>query len=296
MRLKIIRALCVIAFLSSYVYADELSYDDGVVQVGHNGMYSNSSGSPAYYAVNFTPTDPTKKCQVLSGKAMIHIWQGEPQPCSVFVWNDNSGLPGNLMDSKDFTPIKSSGGDASWNQVDFFTGALFNPGVSFWVGVWMAPDDGTNINLILSDSILHNPGRDAGKANTGGWTIFPEGFNDWQLVGDLMIRALVQFIAVEENSVDAPKTVTLNQNLPNPVVNRTTISYSIPQAGQVNLKIYDVTGKLVRTLVNETQKAGLNEVMWDKKTDNGTTVSSGAYFYRLDVKGHNPVTKVMTVL
>jgi len=86
-----------------------------------------------------------------------------------------------------------------------------------------------------------------------------------------------------------PTEFTLHQNLPNPFSLLTAIIYSLPESADspygwsmVKLKIYDLTGKLVRTLVDERQKPGYYRVNWDGRDDQGQRVSPGIYFYRLE--------------
>jgi hypothetical protein len=75
---------------------------------------------------------------------------------------------------------------------------------------------------------------------------------------------------------DRPTTFALSQNFPNPFNPSTTIGYSIPQAGNVTLKLYDMLGREVATLVEGMKEAGRHTLKFD-----GSRFSSGAYFYRL---------------
>ncbi|HEU4365029.1 MAG TPA: FlgD immunoglobulin-like domain containing protein [Candidatus Krumholzibacteria bacterium] len=85
---------------------------------------------------------------------------------------------------------------------------------------------------------------------------------------------------VEE--VRVPKaTASLGQNTPNPFNPTTLISYSLPAREHVTVSVYDASGRLVRTLVDETRGAGSHDVQWDGRDNAGTTVGSGVYFYRL---------------
>jgi hypothetical protein len=84
---------------------------------------------------------------------------------------------------------------------------------------------------------------------------------------------------------DLPKRFSLRQNYPNPFNPSTTIAYQIP-VGTYNyttLRIYDTMGRLIKTLVDERQEAGHYSVIWNGHDDDGKEVSSGIYFYRLEV-------------
>ncbi len=79
----------------------------------------------------------------------------------------------------------------------------------------------------------------------------------------------------------APATYALAPNYPNPFNPSTTIRYQIPEQTHVQLQIFDIQGRLIRTLVNAVQNAGYYEIRWDGTTDSGQAVSSGKYIYRL---------------
>lgn len=88
---------------------------------------------------------------------------------------------------------------------------------------------------------------------------------------------------------------TLEQNFPNPFNPITTIAFSVAENSHVLLAIYDVRGRLVRTLMNEPRGVGSYHVVWDGKTGAGTRASSGVYFYRLTA-GRFKSTKKMLLL
>ncbi len=93
---------------------------------------------------------------------------------------------------------------------------------------------------------------------------------------------------------------TLSQNYPNPFNLATAISYRLSavstQGSAVSLKIYNILGKEVRTLVASSQKPGEYQVIWDGKDDRGRPVASGVYVCKLEVKGKVRKTRKLVVL
>ncbi len=77
----------------------------------------------------------------------------------------------------------------------------------------------------------------------------------------------------------------LGQNMPNPFNPETAIRYSVARAGKVEIRIYNVSGALVRTLVDGVQTAGEHVERWNGTDDRGGQLPSGAYFYRLEAAG-----------
>ncbi|MDD5530509.1 MAG: FlgD immunoglobulin-like domain containing protein [bacterium] len=92
-------------------------------------------------------------------------------------------------------------------------------------------------------------------------------------------RMISSNIGIEEKNTSAQKTVSL---YPNPSYNNVNIKYSLPKCGNVSLKIYDITGNLVRTLVDNSQSVGEHTTLWNGKNTNGTKVPAGIYFYELN--------------
>ena len=73
----------------------------------------------------------------------------------------------------------------------------------------------------------------------------------------------------------------VEQNYPNPFNPSTTISYQLPKAEEVRIIIYDLAGRLVRELMNESKDAGSYTVSWDGKNQHSQPVASGMYIYQL---------------
>ena len=78
-----------------------------------------------------------------------------------------------------------------------------------------------------------------------------------------------------------PKVFALYQNTPNPFTQQTTISYQLIAPSHTTLKIYDLSGRLVITLVDGEKDAGDYTINWNRKDDLGRVISNGVYFYRL---------------
>ena len=97
-----------------------------------------------------------------------------------------------------------------------------------------------------------------------------------------------------EVDVNAPLTFSLNQNYPNPFNPSTQIDYSIPKDGFVSLKVYNTIGQEVATLVNGNVQAGSHEVTFNPESM-GVSISSGAYYYRLESDGRALVKKMMVL-
>jgi hypothetical protein len=91
----------------------------------------------------------------------------------------------------------------------------------------------------------------------------------------------------------APPSVALEQNYPNPFNPSTTISFTLPSRTRVNLSIYDVRGRLVVKLVENTLPQGAKDVRWNGRHGSGNPVSSGVYFYRLSTSGQIMTRKMV---
>ncbi|MDO9578232.1 MAG: right-handed parallel beta-helix repeat-containing protein, partial [Candidatus Cloacimonadales bacterium] len=88
----------------------------------------------------------------------------------------------------------------------------------------------------------------------------------------------------------------LYNNYPNPFNPETTISFSIPEDSKVGITIYNIKGQKVKTLVSEDLEKGIHKIVWDSKDSSGKSVSSGVYFYKLDVNGKTKGLKKMLLL
>ncbi|MCD6160794.1 MAG: T9SS type A sorting domain-containing protein [candidate division Zixibacteria bacterium] len=99
----------------------------------------------------------------------------------------------------------------------------------------------------------------------------------------------------DDNKDNLPAKFYLAQNYPNPFNPTTNISYELPSDGIVNLEIFDILGRKVRTLVDEYQSAGRQTIIWNSRDSDNNPVSAGIYFYRLQA-GDSQIVKKMVLL
>lgn len=131
--------------------------------------------------------------------------------------------------------------------------------------------------------------------NGGGINIYNGGIYSFDntKIGGLYVRCLKDETGTaieEDNGIGMPTRYTLSQNYPNPFNPTTSITYSIPKTSFVRIKVYDVLGNEVATLVNEEKSAGNYSVKFEKNN-----LSSGIYFYQ--IKSENYIeTKKMVLL
>jgi pectate lyase len=150
---------------------------------------------------------------------------------------------------------------------------------------------GNNVLNAYNNILINSPGR----ADTRGTAFKPTDYYSYDLDDSADVPAIVMagagvgiIAAVEDNghSFDnTPHASHLAPNYPNPFNPMTTIQYRLEGDGfsSVSLRLYNLLGKEVRTLVDESQKAGAYTVIWDGKNNAGQQVPSGVYAYQLQV-------------
>ncbi len=100
-------------------------------------------------------------------------------------------------------------------------------------------------------------------------------------------------VGIREGSVPRPGDVVLTQNYPNPFNSSTMISYQLSMNAKAELRIYNLLGQEVRTLVNGHQNAGVHEATWDGLDNFGRALASGVYVYRLEEGGQVRTRKLV---
>jgi len=107
-------------------------------------------------------------------------------------------------------------------------------------------------------------------------------------------RYYFEQVGIDDNIIVHTKDY-LHQNYPNPFNPTTTINYQLPENSMVELAVYNLKGQKVKTLVKENLESGNHTVIWNGKDDNGKSVSSGIYFYKMKA-GNFVETKKMILM
>jgi len=123
---------------------------------------------------------------------------------------------------------------------------------------------------------------------------YPDGSEIWQLMNPTPGITNTQELRSNVNLI-IPSQYTVYQNYPNPFNPVTTLRYDLPENGLVNITIYDMLGREVKTLINQTQDAGYRSIIWDATNDYGKPVSAGIYLYQIQA-GEYMQTKKMVLL
>ena len=153
--------------------------------------------------------------------------------------------------------------------VDFSLLASSEPNDSSYT--WIAPD-------ISSDSCL----------------VRVVAFDPGLLTGEDASDAIFTIKTVSTDGELPAVTYALSQNFPNPFNPTTTIHYDVKAGGgQVSLRVFDVSGRLVRTLVDGDQTEGARSIVWNGTNDRGQRVASGIYFYRMTATGFTETKKMV---
>ena len=90
-----------------------------------------------------------------------------------------------------------------------------------------------------------------------------------------------------------PRNFSLGQNYPNPFNPITTISYSVPNFETVQIKIYNIRGQIIKSLIHSMHQPGNYEIIWDSTNDNGILVPAGIYLYALETESFRAVKKLV---
>ena len=105
--------------------------------------------------------------------------------------------------------------------------------------------------------------------------------------GSMQLQQPAEGLRLRISSVGSqlPIEFALGQNYPNPFNPTTEIQYALPVDARVSLKVYNITGQEVATLLDDVQEAGYHERLWNSRNFSNVQLGSGVYFYRLIATG-----------
>jgi hypothetical protein len=178
------------------------------------------------------------------------------------------------------------------------------------------PLEGALVHAKINDEIAANAVTDANgeyaffdlpagtyeiEATAAGYS--DANFSAEVVVGEGQDAEDVNLTMIEDNITDVgsddgslPSRFSLSQNYPNPFNPETTIKYQLAQTSEVALKIFNILGQQVRTLVNKQQVAGTYSVQWDGNDDVGRQVASGIYVFQISAGDAFRTSKRMLLL
>lgn len=165
-----------------------------------------------------------------------------------------------------------------------------------------------NIRINLTKEIMtpwgiENPGNgelDSSDVYFIGFALKSNGASEGALYFDNIEQLFIPSptsIADKTELELGPGQFKLHPNYPNPFNPETTISYDVPTAGNtlVTLRVFDIIGREIKTLVHEPHSAGSYQVRWDARDNAGNSVSSGVYFYRLEADKFSTTKKMLLI-
>jgi hypothetical protein len=202
-----------------------------------------------------------------------------------------------------FDRLGLAGGTGNLNYIDQDAGLTQTPFASV-TNDQFAPGNPANYGVVLDGFSVHFlratatnfTGSDCGTDSTAVLTRASDVFGFLQ-VGTPGCDPDPLVVGVDTDGSTTPVAFTrLFQNSPNPFNPQTTVRYQLHDKALVKLQIFDVSGKLVRTLVDDVQELGQYSITWDGSAENGREVSSGVYWARMSTSlGFTSATKMVVL-
>jgi len=154
--------------------------------------------------------------------------------------------------------------DGAFDNHSTFSGTILTTNIDLMIGQVLPNNSAYNFKGVIDDVRIY----------------------DYALSVEDIAQLYGEISAIHSEMQIIPEKFALSQNFPNPFNPQTTIQYQLPIAGNVKLQIFDLTGRLIQTLVDEKKQAGEYTIIW-----NAQNVSSGIYFYQLHTEGFTSVKK-----
>ncbi len=193
---------------------------------------------------------------------------------------------------------------AQWLHFAETTDFTIELNVNYWVKFWV--HDG-NMKMKIWEGDLTDEeatwfleGTDPDPRVSGTFTMFSiisgnPAATDQVEIDDVVVRIVGDPVAVDDSRLSLPTNFELKANYPNPFNPSTNIEFNLAERNFTTLKVYSITGELVKTLVNGEMQAGTHNIVFNGKDESGYELSSGMYIYEL-VSGANISAKKMFLI
>ena len=172
--------------------------------------------------------------------------------------------------------------DTNWVSINNIPDIVFYEGQKFFAAI-LSGGEGVTFGIDNTTPLSFR-----GWENTGTYA----GSRD-RSVQDIGIMVMVDGYTGIDEQDNRPINFSLNQNYPNPFNATTKISFNTAATGNVVLDVYNITGQKVKTLINSEMTAGVHSIIWDGTNEEGNVISSGVYFYHLQVADRSETKKMI---
>ncbi len=242
----------------------------GALVVSGTNLFASTNGNGVFRSTN----NGTSWTQINSGLTDTIVFSLGVSGTNLFAGTSSGGI------------FLSSNNGTSWTHLNtspISVGCFAVLGTNLFAGgVYLSTNSGTSWTQVNSDL----PG-----APVQALAVLDTNLFAGTLGGGVWRRPLSEMItAVTDNGNNLPMRFSLSQNYPNPFNPTTNLSFSLPSRSFVSLKVFDLLGREVATIVSEEMSAGNYSRQW-----NAANMSSGAYFYRLQAGNYSEVKKLLVV-
>ena len=163
-------------------------------------------------------------------------------------------------------------------------------GESFAEAIWSKEYE-ANANNIFTEKIPVQ------LLNNKEYTLLVWSYTNTKQINEKLSRGSysIEWSQFVVDTLHKDEELILSQNFPNPFNTRTAIKYNLPESVKSSIKIYDIIGREIKTLINQEQTPGEHYVFWNGKDDFGKNVASGVYFYTIAFGNHSLTKKMILV-
>lgn len=263
-----------VPYVMQIVEGMEIAYDDGAVDGWWivSDVYEDNA-----FAIRMTPG--SYPAQVL----MARVFVSDDTPFDFTINGISGGIPDAVLPGGG--PIAGARESHGWAISEFPSGPTIQSGSFFLLFHWWPETPGNpgvaqDVDNILFRSYWYN--------TSSGWTMNAN--------GEYMMRCIVATPnGIKEIGNDGvyPANFELVGNYPNPFNPSTDIKFLASEAANVKIEIFNITGQLVKTVLDEFVEAGIKAVTWDGTGDDGTRVNSGIYFSKLTAGNQTQTIKMV---